>query len=470
MSTPENQLNLIRALAAKKESGKQPSAQKSTPRRPRRGRVFGWALLVLLLLSATAFGLWRIRGWRRCPFAAADDVAADGGADEAAGVASATEKGVAIDGKALPESSGAAAKDVGLDTAATGEGPKPAPVIVQEPVADGVGDFLAGIGEEEAKEGKAQPAVTAMAGERKAKSLASVEESCRDAVAAYLFPSGDEIFDLFRVVRGSDHVRGNAAYRDAVANTKFNYDESNESVDAFAGRDDENGGNGASLVVPGGLVRLSRVIGAVMASGSPAGADAKARLEQLTGKVARNGGRISPTVVMEMLSECGVAQERFLDESFVREARAISNGIGLSAIAHATGHVALGHIRKTLGMNAEKARGREGEADSFALAVLGEGNVRASGALSRQMFVGNIYLMAALAARDEMDVASIARKRRATSSDEIAAIRAQITLERAHPYPGERLVDQLSNNETLFRQYGIDPAELASILGTLATR
>ncbi len=456
MSTPDQNFNLIRALAAKKESGKQPPARDSTPRRPRRGRVFGWTLLVLLLLSATAFGLWRLRGWRGFPFAAKDDAAgavvADGGTDEAAGRAS------------------AAAKDVGPDTAATREGPKPGPVIVQEPVVDGVADFLAGLGEEEAKEGKAQPTVTAMAGERKAKSLASVDESCRDAVAAYLFPSGDEIFDLFRVVRGSDHVRGNAAYRDAVANTKFNYDESNESIDAFAGRDDEDGGNGAFLVVPSGLVRLSRVIGAVMASGSPAGADAKARLEKLTGKVARNGGRISPTVAMEMLSECGVAQERFLDESFVREARAISNGIGMSVIAHATGHIALGHIRKTLGMNAEKARAREGEADSFALAVLGEGNVRASEAVSRQLFVGNIYLMAALAARDEMDVASIARKRRATSPDEIAAIRAQITLERPHPYVGERLADQLANNESLFRQYGIDPAELASIIRALETR
>ncbi len=454
--------NLNDAPSAAKAGGVRlpPPISPSPHRRGPGAAILRAVLLVILLAALVVAALWAarrcglcdtLRKWRReCPASALG--------------------GDADGGKSLPESSGTTAKGVAADTMATNGSSSAASKIEMEPVADGIGDFLAGLGEDGAKEGTAQPAVTAMAVERKAKSLASVGESSRDAIAAYLFPSGDEVFSWFRVVRGSDYVRNNAAYRDAAANTRFNYDESNEAIDAFAGRDDESGGNGANLVVPGGLVRLSRVIGAVMASGSTAAADAMSRFEPLTMKIARSGGRTSAAAAMEMLAECGVSPDRFLDEAFVREARAISNGIGLSVTAHAMGHIALGHIRRTFGMTSEKAKSREEEADSFALAVLGEGNVRASGVVSRQMFVGNVYLMAALAARDELDVASVARKRRATSSDEIAAIRAQITIERAHPYAGERLADQLANNESLFRQYGIDPAELASIIRSLETR
>lgn len=410
MSTPENQLNLIRALAAKKESGKQRQAKDSAPRRHRGGRAFGWTLLVLLLLAATAFGLWRMRGWRGCQYAATDDAVADGGKDGATGGTSAGGDGASVGGTEKPGAAG-----------------------------DGAA--------------KVQPVDP---------------EAGRKAMMAFLTPSDKEVADWFEAIRRSTFVQTNAAYRALVETAKFHYDESDDRLEVVASRLDGPADDPcAGLDVPGGFGRLSRVMGAVLASEKHVGADASPRLGLLAGKVARVRRVLSAKAAAELVEECGLSPDLFLDKGFVKKAGDIADGVGLAAIGHEVGHVAHRHLWRTIGMNPDVFRDREFAADAFFCSVR---DAEKDASVAGRMFAGNAYLLLANAARDEMDVASIARRRGAATPDALSSIRGGLMLERRHPYAGERLADQLANNESLFRQYGIDPAELASIIRSLETR
>lgn len=408
MPTPEQNLNLIRALAAKKESGKQPPAQDSTPRRSRRGRVFGWTFLVLLLLAATAFGLWRMRGWRGCPFAASDEVA-DGGTDDAAG-GTPTEDGVAV---------GVAAKP------ATPRG-----------------------GTE-----KVQPVNP---------------EAGRKAMMAFLTPSDIEVAGWFEVIRSSTFVQTNAAYKALVETAKFHYDESDDRVEVIASRLDGPADDPcAGLDVPGGFGRLSRVIGAVMASAKFAGAGASPRLELLAGKIARTKRVLSAKAAAELVEECGLTPELFLDKGFVKKAGDIADGVGQAAVGHEVGHVAHRHLWRTIGMNPDVFRDREFAADAFYCSVR---DAEKDAVIARRMFAGNAHLLLVNAARDELDVASIARKRGVSTPDHLDSIRAGIMLERKHPYAGERLAGLLASRGDLAGQCGLDAQRISAALREVGVR
>ncbi len=299
----------------------------------------------------------------------------------------------------------------------------------------------------------------------KAEALSAVPEAFREKIGQYLFPAGEEIYEWFRIVRDSDYVQNNAAYKALAAKTRFRYNESTNEVNAFAcGWDDLTEEKHENLNFFGGFVRFTRVIGAVMASGSLAGTNAPPRWSLLEDKVSLCSDDLSAKDAWALLAECGIAPEWFLNDAFVREARNIANGIGLSVAGHEMGHIAYGHIWRTGDINAETSRNKERDADSFSFSVSSEERTYAMGSISRYMFIGNVYLMVAWASSEARMVAALAKERGVSTPEGLEALRAEMMLEQDHPYSGERLLNLLTSKEDMAKQYGLDVAQISAIL------
>ncbi len=317
----------------------------------------------------------------------------------------------------------------------------------------------------EHSDGDMSAVIIRMDEKEKAEALSAVPEAFREKVGQYLFPTGEEIYEWFKVVHDSDYVQNNAAYKAFAANTRFRYNESTNEVNAFASRwDDLTEETHANLNFFGGFVRFTRVIGAVMASGSLAGTNSPPRWSLLEDKVSLYSDELSAKDALALLAECGIAPEWFLNDAFVQEARNIANGIGMSVAGHEMGHIAYGHIWRTGDINAETSRNKERDADSFSFSVSSEEKTYAMGSISRYMFIGNVCLMVAWTNNQAMMVDALAKKRGVSTPEGLEALRAEIMLTLSHPFAGERLLNLLTSKEGMAKQYGLDVAQISAIL------
>lgn len=346
--------------------------------------------------------------------------------------------------------------------AAQADGKKPAPAATaQDADETGNGD------EGDSADGQRALLIDPISDEDKASVVADVSPLSRGALAAYLFPAPDVVLGWFNVIRKSDYILKNAEYRLKADNVWFRYNESTNEVNAYASARDEASDNvHANLNVFGGMVRFSRVIGAVMASSALAGDDAQPRLALLTEKIGP-AEDFSPEGCVALLDECGIAPEWFLNEAFVQEAENLANGVGMAVIAHEMGHVACGHIWRIADISAETSRNKEREADLFSFSVSSEEKTYALGAISRYMFLGNVYMLLAWSAQDAALVQAVVEREGTVTPEQLDAIRARIMGVRTHPYAGARLLDLLRSKEDMARQFGLDPVAIETSLRSL---
>lgn len=184
-------------------------------------------------------------------------------------------------------------------------------------------------------------------------------------IASYLTPTQEEVWQWWEYVRNSMHVRLNPAYNNYAAGTEFIYAHGEDTINAFAGQNDDEK-KPFRIVFFGGAMRFSRLASlavAVDVCGRPGTASRFAKSIDME-------GQMSMRAAIETMSDCGL--DEMLSLPGVRsKAQAISSGMIVGILAHEMGHVCLGHILgpSYYDSNQEIARNHEREADSFASSI-----------------------------------------------------------------------------------------------------
>ena len=218
-----------------------------------------------------------------------------------------------------------------------------------------------------------------------------------EQLLAYLTPSEAEMIQMYGYVVQAPFVIENLQYRDRVAKADFVYIATNDVVNAFAGRRvvEQDGKKSLAFhtVFLGGAARYARMVG-LAAAAQDAGNK---------GLLRKSIANIPPYMcaecgeknAMAYLRRSGVAD--FLSDAAVRQkAISYSSGTIVSALAHESGHHALGHLlsisEKT---NLEIDRNQEREADSFASSVI------SASPFGEYIFAGTLFWHYALAAQSD---------------------------------------------------------------------
>ncbi len=211
--------------------------------------------------------------------------------------------------------------------------------------------------------------------------LESETAKSRLEFAAFLTPSPEEVWQWWEAVRGSMHVRMNEQYYSCAESTEFCYLHDDDTVNAFARRNDGKE-KPFGIVFFGGAMRFSRLASLAVAidmCGRPGTASRFARSIEM-------GGTMSPARALEIMSECGL-DEQFTMPGVKAKAHAVSSGMIIGILAHEMGHVCLGHV---LGpnyyeSNQEIGRNHEREADSFA------SSITAANPFGEYMYEGTLF-------------------------------------------------------------------------------
>ena len=214
----------------------------------------------------------------------------------------------------------------------------------------------------------------------------AADENIRPIIA-YLAPSYDEIAQTFQYVVSSPYITRNPLYSDLTRNTRLYYVPRDDQVNAFSSAGDPFEKEGApTMIVLGGAVRFSRLVGAVLATDErdPEESD---RVETLLNSFQRRfrqeKGKLSIELFCDLLDDCNVPEEVFHDGAWLAKAKSISSGILLGILAHETGHLALGHNFSDE-TNLEARRNMEREADSVAFSIASTASFG-----GEEMFFGN---------------------------------------------------------------------------------
>ena len=213
----------------------------------------------------------------------------------------------------------------------------------------------------------------------------------------YLTPSEAEMIQMYGYVVQAPFVIENLQYRDRIGKADFAYIATNDVVNAFAGRRIVERDGKKSLafhtVFLGGAARYARMVGLAAAAQD---AGNKGLLQKFIANIppymcAECGEKNA----MSYLRRSGVAD--FLSDAAVRQ-RAISYSSGtiVSALAHESGHHALGHLLSTSEKtNLEIDRNQEREADSFASSVI------SASPFGEYIFAGTLFWHYALAVQSD---------------------------------------------------------------------
>ena len=218
-----------------------------------------------------------------------------------------------------------------------------------------------------------------------------------EQLLAYLTPSEAEMIQMYGYVVQAPFVIENLQYRDRVAKADFVYIATNDVVNAFAGRRvvEQDGKKSLAFhtVFLGGAARYARMVGLAAAAQD---AGNKGLLRKFIANIppymcAECGEKNA----MAYLRRSGVAD--YLSDAAVRQkAISYSSGTIVSALAHESGHHALGHLlsisEKT---NLEIDRNQEREADSFASSVI------SASPFGEYIFAGTLFWHYALAAQSD---------------------------------------------------------------------
>ena len=230
--------------------------------------------------------------------------------------------------------------------------------------------------------------------------LRAIKESgpvADEQLKEYLTPSEAEMIQMYGYVVQAPFVIENLQYRDRIGKADFAYIATNDEVNAFAGRRIVEQGGKKSLafhtVFLGGAARYARMVGLAAAAQDAGDKDL------LRTFIAH----IPPCMCAECREEKAMAYLRrsgvanFLSDASVRQ-RAISYSSGtiVSALAHESGHHALGHLLSTSEKtNLEIERNQEREADSFASSVI------SASPFGEYIFAGTLFWHYALAVQSD---------------------------------------------------------------------
>lgn len=242
----------------------------------------------------------------------------------------------------------------------------------------------------------------------------------QQAIRAYVAPSPESQELLLINIEKSEHVR--QKFADVAATTRFEYHLDNDIVnaDSSIGRD-ADGTEFGRIRLYGGLVRMARVMGAVIAFGEPGRAGDEnvtlAFLSDFGATIRDAGNKCSPEAMRGLFERHKVDPEGFTSLVPLRNAERFSNAIVESVLAHEFGHLAKGHL-KGGDANHVVTQLEEKEADLFAATIA------ASIPEGQEVFAGQILSMLVFSFIDD------------GTGEQL----------RTHPVPKERVINAIRDN------------------------
>lgn len=262
-------------------------------------------------------------------------------------------------------------------------------------------------------------------------------------VVSYLTPTYDELRQMLRIIRESNHISTNPLWANLTKQTRLYYYPEENEVNAFAiGYDKERDEACPTIIVQGGAGRFARLVGAVIATERLYPRKDIGRYGILFSKLSdfiEENGCISLGDTGRILDDCLVPRSVFKDESWLPEAKNISMGVLMGIMAHEIGHLAYGHVysgSRTL----ERTRNQERDADSFACSV------GSSEWFAESMFMGQLYFHFALALNE---------------SGKDSDTRTN------HPFSRERLLNLIRSNRPLAAKCGFTEEGMREFLDDL---
>lgn len=246
------------------------------------------------------------------------------------------------------------------------------------------------------------------AGEGTVAATAGIQQKSEDRLSVtvedaknYLTPSETEIEQLYAYVVKSPVVAGNIQYRDMMDGMPLDYIATNDTVNAFAGRRDSIGTNGAvriglKMTVFGGMARYARLVGLAAAQEN---AGREPALKRLVETMPRSiYSHCSEEEAIKAIERNSLVQT-LADPAARQKAVSYSSGMLISVLAHETGHLVLGHLLSngSAKTNLEISRNHEREADSFASSVI------SASPFGEYIFAGTLFMHYALAMQGDGD-------------------------------------------------------------------
>lgn len=250
------------------------------------------------------------------------------------------------------------------------------------------------------------------------------------AVRTYFAPTKESQELLLLQITHSGHVR--EKFPDEAAKTRFEYLSGDDLVNADSSMGRDAGGDEFGRIrLYGGLVRMSRVMGAVMCCGNllseGEGEDTALQFFLDFGEAIREAGNhCSDQVVATIAARYGVDPAKFASPVFRNNAEKVANAIVESVLAHEFGHIAKGHL-KGGDANHVVTQIEEKEADLFA------STIAASVPEGNEVFAGQLLSMLVFSFIDD------------GSGDRL----------RTHPVPRERVIDAIRANPEIAAASGI---------------
>ncbi|MBR4172082.1 MAG: hypothetical protein IKR48_10560 [Kiritimatiellae bacterium] len=218
-----------------------------------------------------------------------------------------------------------------------------------------------------------------------------------ESVVAYLSPSPAEVNQLYGYVVSSPMVVENIRYAQCMAGIPFQYDQTNDVVNAAARRaqsapDPKNAGRvtlSFDTVIYGGALRYSRLIGIGVAWENAGHRGSLARL--IAAMSPQLTAACSVEACFNLITQCDLLTA-LGDDAVRQKAISYSSGMIVSVLAHEVGHHVLGHLMSfSQRENLEVERNQEREADSFASSVI------SCSPFSEYTFAGTLFWHYALA-------------------------------------------------------------------------
>ena len=196
-------------------------------------------------------------------------------------------------------------------------------------------------------------------------SMSAEKDRTANEIARFLTPAPEEVWQWWEAVSRSMHVRMNEAYYSYANGTEFYYLHDDDTINAFAGRNDKED-KPFRIVFFGGAMRFSRLASLAVAVDMCGRPGTAARFA----KSIDMGSKMSPQQAVTMMSECGL-DDQFNLPGVKAKAQAVSSGMIIGILAHEMGHVCLNHVvgPNYYESNQEIGRNHEREADSFASSI-----------------------------------------------------------------------------------------------------
>ena len=259
--------------------------------------------------------------------------------------------------------------------------------------------------------------------------IPSDDPRVQKAVRDYFSPSKEEQELLLMQITHSRHVREKFAAEAAATRFEYLAGDGLVNADSSMGRD-ADGNEFGRIRLYGGLVRMSRVMGAVLCCGkTPIAEDGDASLAFLfdMGTTLReSGNQFTVEAVKGIVDRHGVDVTQFASPVKRSMAEKLANAIVEAVLAHEFGHIAKGHL-KGRDVNTSVTQMEEKEADLFA------STIAASVPEGAEVFAGQVLSMLVFSFIDDGTGERL----------------------RTHPVPRERILEAIRNNPEMSRAAGI---------------